>query len=99
MCNIIQRQIQYIISYDSYTEYFVDGKKFRQIYSLNQLEAILDARCFCRVHRQYIVNLYWIQTYPHGVIYIGTKQIPVSRRKRKEFEKAYLEFDLKYQSI
>ena len=97
--NIVQKQIQYIISYDSYTEYFVDGKKFRQIYSLNQLEAILDARCFCRVHRQYIVNLYWIQTYQHGVIYIGTKQIPVSRRKRKEFEKSYLEFDLKYQSI
>ncbi len=97
--NIVQKQIQYIISYDSYTEYFVDGKKFRQTYSLNQLETILDSRCFYRVHRQYLVNLYWIQNYKNEIIYIGTEQIPVSRRKRKEFEKFYLEFDLKYQSI
>ena len=93
---VSQRQIQYIVSYDSYTEYVVKSKKFRQTYSLRQLEAILDLRCFYRVHRQYIVNLYWIQNYKDGIIYIGNTQIVVSRRKRKEFEKVYFEFKMKH---
>ncbi len=93
--NIVQKQIRYIVAYDSYTEYLVGEKKFRQNYSLNQLEPILDSRCFYRVNRQYIVNLYWILGYKDGVIYIENIQIDVSRRRKKEFEKFYLEFGMK----
>lgn len=84
---VLQSDIWYICAYDSYTEYFVENKKFRQTYSLNQLEEILDQNCFYRACRQYIVNLYWIQDYKNGIINMGICQISVSRRKRKEFEK------------
>ena len=42
------------------------------------------------------MNLYWIQDYKKGIIDIGNTEIVVSRRKRKEFEKLYLKFDLEY---
>lgn len=93
---IPQKEIQYVMAYDSYTEYFVKGLVFRQKYSLNQLESLLDMRYFFRINRKYIINLHWIQNYKNGIIDLGSIQISVSKRNKKEFERKYIEFDLKY---
>ena len=45
-----------------------------------------------------MVNLTFIEAYNKGTILIGEKKIRVSRRKKKEFEKAYREYDLNFRS-
>lgn len=91
-----QIEIQYIVTYDSYCEYRVRDKMMRSEESLRDLECKLDERLFFRIHRKYIINMAQIQSYRNGRIEMQDIVIPVSRRRKKEFEQAYMEFDLKY---
>lgn len=91
-----QSEIQYIITYDSACEYRVRDKMLRSETSLRELESQLDNRLFFRVHRKYIVNMAHIRSYKNGQIQMKEVKLPVSRRRKKEFEQAYMEFDLKY---
>lgn len=93
---IHQSEIQYIVTYDSYCEYRVKDKILRSEASLRELEVQLDKRLFFRVHRKYIVNMAQIKSYRNGVLQMKDVELPVSRRKKKEFEQAFMEFDLKY---
>ena len=97
---IPQRDISYITAYDGYSEFFVSGRDtdriLRKDCSLSELEQELSKELFFRVSRQYIVNLGQITEYAKGNIFIQGKKILVSRRRKKEFEQAYLEYDLKY---
>ena len=91
-----QSEIQYVVTYDSYSEYRVRNKMLRSEASLKELENQLDQRLFFRVHRKYIVNMAQVQSYQNGIIKMKDTELPVSRRKKKEFERAYMQFDLKY---
>ena len=91
-----QSEIQYIITYDSACEYRVRDKMLRSETSLRELESQLDNRLFFRVHRKYIVYMAHIRSYKNGQIQMKDVKLPVSRRRKKEFEQAYMEFDLKY---
>lgn len=93
---IEQDKIQYIKAYNGYTEYRVENQVFRKDMSLNEVEKMLDKRLFVRIHRQYIINMRWIQSYSNGKVEIGDIEIDVSRRKRKDFEQKYIEYDLNY---
>ena len=93
---IQQSEIQYVVTYDSYCEYRVKNKMLRNEDSLKDLEALLDSRLFFRIHRKYIVNMAHIQFYKNGVLQMKDTTLPVSRRRKKDFEHAYMEFDLKY---
>ena len=64
--------------------------------SLSELEQELSKELFFRVSRQYIINLGKITEYTKGSIFIQGKKILISRRRKKEFEQAYLEYDLRY---
>lgn len=91
-----QSEIQYVVTYDSYSEYRVKNKMLRSEASLREMEGQLDQRLFFRVHRKYIVNMAQVQSYRNGIIHMKDTELPVARRKKKEFEQAYMEFDLKY---
>ena len=95
---IPQRDISYITAYDGYSEFFVSGRDtdriLRKDCSLSELEQELSKELFFRVSRQYIVNLSEIKEYKRGGILMKDKKIVISRRKKKEFEQAYLEYDL-----
>lgn len=91
-----QSEIQYVVTYDSYREYRVKNKMLRSEASLRELETQLDKRLFFRIHRKYIVNMAQVQSYRDGVIHMKDTELPVARRKKKEFEQAYMQFDLKY---
>lgn len=91
-----QRSIKYITTYDSISEFIIKDKILRRDISLDSLENILDERLFFRIHRKMIVNLGFVTHYNQGIISIGEKEIKVAIRKRKAFEKAYIEFDLNY---
>ena len=91
-----QKNIVFFKAFNSYTEAFIDGKSFRRDLSLNEIENLLDERLFFRVHKQYIVNMIHIKTYKNCEIHIYDLTIPVSRRKKKEFEKKYMEYNVCY---
>ena len=91
-----QRQIQYIQAFNGYSEIIVDNVTMRKEISMNDIEQILDSRIFVRIHRQYIINLCWVDNYVDGYVYVGNRKIQISRRKKKEFEKKYVEYDICY---
>ncbi len=93
---IQQKKIQYIQAFNGYSEFWIKNKLFRKDASLNELEEQLDMRLFVRVQRTYIVNLQWIEGYRKGKVLIAGKEILVSRRKKKNFEKQYITYDIHY---
>lgn len=93
---IKQCDIKYVQAYDSYVEILVSDKKMRKESSVNKLEEILDKHLFYRVSRSYIVNMLHIDDYSKGIIYINEEKIKISRDRKKDFEKTFIEFDLKY---
>lgn len=93
---IRQLDIKYIRAYNGYTEFLVQQNIFRKDMSLDTLQEILDMRTFYRINRQYIVNMYWIQNYDNGILTIDNQIFKVSRRKRSDFEKVYVNYDIKY---
>lgn len=90
--DIEQRLIGYIRAYNGYTEYYVGGEIFRKEVSLSRVEEELDPKLFFRVHKQYTVNMKLLERKKDASIYIDGKEIPVSRRRRSDFEKAYLDY-------
>lgn len=90
---IEQREITYLLAYGSYIEVITRSGVFRKDISLSRIEKQLDDRLFFRIHRKYIINLEKIAAYRNGNLRIGEQVIQVSRRKKKEFEKKYLEFE------
>lgn len=89
---IEQRKIKYIRAYNGYTEYYVGQDVFRRELSLNEVESELDGRLFYKIHRQYIVNMGEILRRPNGRIYIDGVEFPLARRKRGDFERAYIHY-------
>lgn len=94
--NIPYKQIQFISAFNGYSEFQVGDRVFRKDSSLNELEQILDPKCFVRISRYYIVNLRWVQSYQAGELLINHQKLRVSKRKRKEFEEIYINYDMNY---
>ena len=50
-----------------------------------------------KIHKSYIVNLYYVDSYTDTEVIMKNKiKVPLARRIKKEFELAYMEFDVKY---
>ncbi len=93
---VSHKQIKYVQAFNGYAEFKVEDHIFRKEISLNELENILNSKMFVRVHRQYIVNLHWVNNYVNGIVYIANKQIAVARRKKTQFEQKYITYDIQY---
>lgn len=93
--SIQHRDIQYIVSNDSYVEFIVGDRVFRKETSINELEKIMNPMLFFRIHRKYMINMLWIQKTYEKRIKINNTEIPISRRNRKDFEQVYIRFDLR----
>lgn len=96
MRRIRQKDILFLKAYDGYVEAYVGGRIMRKDISLNKMEEILDKRLFFRVSRDCVVNMAAIDDYNQGVIHIKNYEIKTARRRRRDFEAAYLEFDITY---
>ena len=68
----------------------------RSEYSLVEIENILPSEIFFKINRTYIVNLLKVQNYEDGKIVMFGEIFKVSRRLKKQFEKALTEIDLCY---
>ena len=93
---IRQRDIQYIEAFNGGSIFFANGKEYRSNDSLNQVEELLNKDLFYKIHKTYIVGLRHVTDYTDKAVLLGEKELPLSRRQRKEFERVYMGFDIKY---
>ena len=89
LVRVRQREIIYVQTFDSYTEFIVGNRLMRSEKSLSALEEELDPKLFFRVNKKYIVNFRYIDSYGKGELTIREKTLIVSRRRKKEFERRY----------
>jgi len=94
LCEVKQKDIVYVQAFNGYSEFVINGKRFRRETSLNDVEEELNPRLFFRIHRQYIVNFGSIEGRTDSYVVVGGTKIPISRRKRKDFEKEYIKYDV-----
>ncbi len=93
---IKEKEILYIRAMDSYSEIVLPDCVLRTNESMANLEKDLDAELFCRIHKQYIVNMSAIDKYCRGSVMIKEEKFGISRRKKTEFEMKYLEYQMKF---
>lgn len=94
---ILQKEICYIQTDKTSTMIYTKKYEYHSELSLKQWEAVLDKRMFFRCHKAYIVNFEMIAEIEKDTVFLRTgEKILVSRRKKNEFERKYMEFDTKY---
>ncbi|MDE7310108.1 MAG: LytTR family DNA-binding domain-containing protein [Eubacterium sp.] len=82
-CEIIDRKIYLHLTSLEVVDYYD---------RIENLETKLDSRFF-RCHRSYLINLMHLKSYKNGVAYMeGSKEIPVSRLRSKEFSGVILQY-------
>ena len=94
-------QVVYIEAQDDYIQIYSEGKSYLKSQRLSELESLLDAQQFVRIHRSYIVNIAFIsrilQTAKDShvaVLQDGTK-LPISRsgfQRVKRYHKQKIDF-------
>lgn len=95
---IEEKQIVYVKAEYGCVKIYGKKRNFRKEIGLRKLEQKLDFRMFARIHRACLVNLLYVSSYQGGQVKVGEEFFTVSRRERKEFERKYIEFDLKYRN-
>jgi DNA-binding LytR/AlgR family response regulator len=93
--NIKQKKIQYICAYNGYVEIFNDGEKFRKEVTLKEISNLLNTKLFAQVNRSEIVGLLYVIKKNMNEIMLEEKSLKISRRRKEEFEKKYMEFKLR----
>ncbi len=94
--NILIRDISYFSAQAGGSELWTRADVYYCEESLKQWEEKLSKTVFFRCHSKYIVNLAHVAKFENHIItLISGEKIPVSRRKWKEFQLAYMKFDTK----
>ncbi|MBK8565984.1 MAG: LytTR family transcriptional regulator [Saprospiraceae bacterium] len=75
----------------NYTMVFLaNGQDFSLCKRLKEVEGMLPATVFCRVHQSHLVNLGWVELWVReGLLLAGGAMVPVAKSKRRA-EKVYL---------
>lgn len=94
--DISESDIRYLMAYNGYVEIVTENGRYRKDTSLDSLECDLDKRLFVRINKGYIVNLQWIKGFDNTTVLLIDQRLPLSRRRRKNLEQKFMEFDLKY---
>lgn len=68
-------------------------RSYRDYQPMSYYEAFLNAKCFVRVHRSYIVNLFWVKEW-HGdmITFKNGEKARLSLRRKRYFEEKLEEF-------
>ena len=94
--NILIRDIYYVSAQSGGSELWTRNDMYCREESLLQWEQRLPAMLFFRCHSKYLVNLSHVTKFEHQVLtLVNGEKIPVSRRKWKAFQLAYMKFDTK----
>lgn len=79
-------EILYVESCD--TEVFIhtsDGRKLRNKTSISQWESVLG-ESFIRIHRAFLVNSKYVDSYKSDTVKVGEETLPVSRKYQKDLK-------------
>lgn len=92
-----QKDILYIASDRAQTVICTKNYSYRSEKSLKEWEAEMDDKVFVQCHRSYLVNLSKIERMEKDLLYLyGEYKVPLSKRKRKKVEEAFMIFDTRY---
>lgn len=94
-----QRDIFLVKSYGSYVEVLIGKHWMRKSCGLTEIEKELNAVLFYKIDKKNVVNMLHIEAYDNGNIRIGNENIKIARRRKKEFERAYWEFDSRFGEV
>lgn len=93
---ILIHDICYLTAQSGKSELWTKNDVFFCDESLLQWEQRLSPNMFFRCHSKYLVNLTHVVSFANQIITLGNgEKIPVSRRKWKAFQLAYMKFDTK----
>jgi DNA-binding LytR/AlgR family response regulator len=81
------QEIIYIQSYNEYVSIHTASDRFLIYERLKNIEKLLPAKKFYRVHRSYIVSLEKIRAFSGNLVDAGGVEIPVSRNNRSKLFK------------
>lgn len=93
---IMQREIRYIQAYNGAVNIYACDTVFHKEVTLSKMEEMLDEHIFFKIHKAIIVGLGFVTEYTKDKVFIDKEILPLSRRNRKEFERVFMDFDLKY---
>lgn len=90
------RDIYYISVQSGGSEVWTKMEMFCREESLLQWEQRLPSALFFRCHSKYLVNLSQVTKFEHQMVtLVNGEKIPVSRRRWKDFQLAYMRYDTK----
>ena len=94
-CVIQLNRVRYVESRDHYVTIYMYDKTSKECYSsLKAIEATFSSEIFMRIHRSYVVNLFYIQSFNYTSCTLKDKTVlPVSR---KYVDKLYAYFNADY---
>ena len=81
--------IQWVEAMGDYVKIVTEQKNFIVLSTMKAFMDQLPKDQFFRIHKSYIVNLNKVQRYRFKEIEIAQKVLPLSRTRKKEFEKQY----------
>lgn len=84
--SLLPSQMLYIESCD--TEVYIhttDGRKLRNKTSISQWESVLG-ESFIRIHRAFLVNSKYVDSYKSDTVKVGEETLPVSRKYQKHLK-------------
>ncbi|MBR5935107.1 MAG: LytTR family transcriptional regulator [Bacteroidaceae bacterium] len=84
--SLLPSQMLYIESCD--TEVYIhttDGRKLRNKTSISQWESVLG-ESFIRIHRAFLVNSKYVDSYKSDTVKVGEETLPVSRKFQKDLK-------------
>lgn len=95
---VLLEDILYCKAYSSYCIIYLENQKFILSKTLGEIEKILPAHLFMRIHRSYIINKHQIDYYDKEIkAFIlkkeseeGTKSIPVSKSYKEKLEMMFV---------
>lgn len=92
--NISIRDIYYLSAQSGGSELWTSTTMYGCEESLLQWEQRLPMAAFFRCHSKYLVNLMHVENFEHQLLTLTNgEKIPISRRKWKAFQLAYMKFD------
>lgn len=93
---ILIRDICYFAAQSGKSELWTKNDMFFCDESLLQWEQSLSSNTFFRCHSKYLVNMAHVVSFSNQIITLANgEKIPVSRRRWKSFQLAYMKFDTK----
>lgn len=75
--------IQYIESQRNYSKIYTATRSYMVGASLKELEDLLPAADFCRIHRSYIINLAWLSSFDTDKAILAGHSLSIGESYRK----------------